>query len=49
MFFFFLLTAMAGGFMASRGFNEGDPGIGALGVGIAVVSIIANGFIGLPA
>ena len=49
MFFIFIMTAMLGGFLFARGINEGDPGITFLGAAIAVVSIIANGFIGLPA
>lgn len=48
MFFLFLLTSAVGGFMAGRGFREGDVGIGILGLVIAVVSIIATGVVGFP-
>lgn len=48
MFFIFLMTAMFGGFLAGRGLADGDGGIAFLGIGIIIVSCIANGFIGAP-
>lgn len=48
MFFIFLMTAMLGGFLAARGFSDGDGGVGFLGIMIVAVSVIANGYIGLP-
>lgn len=49
MFFFFLMTAALGGFLAARGFADGDGGIGCLGIMIVTISVIANGIIGFPA
>lgn len=49
MFFIFIMTAALGGWMFGSGLREGDPGIMTLGAIIAVVSIIANGYIGFPA
>ena len=48
MFFIFLMTAMLGGFLAARGFSDGDGGKGFLGIMIVAISVIANGYIGLP-
>lgn len=48
MFFIFLMTAMLGGFMAARGFADGDGGIGFLGIMFAIISVIANSYIGFP-
>lgn len=48
MFFIFIMTAMLGGFLATRGFSDGDGGVGFLGIMIIAVSVIANGYIGLP-
>lgn len=48
MYFFFLLTAALGGFIGGRGFADGDAGIGVLGLIVAVISVIACGFIGFP-
>lgn len=44
MFFIFLMTSAFGGLFASRGFLDGDFGKGFLGI----ISVIANGYIGLP-
>lgn len=48
MFFIFLMTAAAGGFLAARGFGEGDGGKGFLGIMIVAISVIANSVIGFP-
>ena len=49
MFFIFLMTAMLGGFLAGRAISDGDGGIAFLGLGIAIVSVIACGYVGFPA
>lgn len=49
MFFIFIMTAALGGFMASRGFYDGDIGKAFLGLTFVAISVIANGYIGLPA
>ena len=49
MFFIFLMTALLGGFIAGRGFSDGDGGIAFLGLAILVVCSIAAGFAGFPA
>lgn len=48
MFFIFLMTSAFGGFLAARGFSEGDGGIGFLGIILVIISCIANAFIGAP-
>lgn len=48
MYFIFIMTSMIGGFLAARGFMEGDGGKGFLGVMIVAISVIANGYIGFP-
>ena len=48
MFFIFLMTAAAGGFMAARGFSDGDGGIGFLGIMFVIISVVANSVIGFP-
>lgn len=48
MFFIFLMTSAFGGFLASRGFSDGDSGIGFLGITLVIISCIANAFIGVP-
>lgn len=49
MYFIFIMTAAFGGFLASRGFLDGDISKGFLGLMFVAVSVIANGYIGLPA
>ena len=49
MFFIFLMTSAFGGFFATRGFLDGDFGKGFLGIMIVIISVIANGYIGIPA
>ena len=49
MFFIFIMTAALGGFMASRGFYDGDIGKAFLGIMIVIISVIANSVIGFPA
>lgn len=48
MFFIFLMTAAAGGFLAARGFSDGDGGKGFLGLMLVAISVIANSYIGFP-
>ena len=48
MFFIFLMTSALGGFMAARGFSDGDGGKGFLGVMLVAISVIANSYIGFP-
>lgn len=49
MFFIFLMTSAFGGFLASRGFLDGDFGKGFLGLMFVAISVIACGVIGFPA
>lgn len=49
MFFIFIMTAALGGWLFGSGIREGDPGIVVLGAIIAVTSIIATGYVGVPA
>ena len=49
MFFIFIMTSALGGFLAARGFLDGDYGKGFLGLLFVAISVIANGYIGLPA
>lgn len=48
MFFIFIMTAALGGFMASRGFYDGDIGKAFLGLMFVAISVIANSVIGFP-
>ena len=48
MYFIFIMTSALGGFMAARGFLDGDIGKAFLGLLFVAVSVIANGYIGLP-
>ena len=49
MYFIFVMTSALGGFMATRGFLDGDIGRGFLGLIFVAVSVIACGVIGFPA
>lgn len=44
MFFFFIITAILGGAIAGRALADGDGALAVLGLGIVIVSAIANGF-----
>ena len=49
MFFIFLMTSAAGGFLIGRGLADGDGGSAFLGFMIAIISWIALGYVGFPA
>lgn len=48
-FFIFIMSAALGGWLFGSGLREDDPGLLVLGAIIAVTSIIATGYVGIPA